>query len=144
MFLHFHTDDRKSFMLFTLMDSTNRIIHLGCAKFSQLTLLADAPPFVVDGAMTLVVIDRDDDRNKLLNRAVEWCEINSREDLKRQILQNTVPRKRIVCHETGENFPSVNAACRAHGVAYGQLSSHLKKMVGYRTVKGRTYSTVEV
>lgn len=50
------------------------------------------------------------------------------------------PRKQnVICNETGETWDTAVAASRAHGLSYSQLSNHLNRKPGYKTVKGRTY-----
>lgn len=46
----------------------------------------------------------------------------------------------IVCNETGETFPTLADAARAHGIGAGNLSNHLNHKPGFRSLRNRTYS----
>lgn len=53
------------------------------------------------------------------------------------------PKYQVVqCDQTGETWPNINAACKAHNLTYSALFNHLKRKPGYKSVKGRTYSRV--
>ncbi len=61
-------------------------------------------------------------------------------DLARQRLANATAV--IECLDTGEKWPTLAEAARAHGLGAGNLSKHLRGAAGFNTVKGRRYRRV--
>lgn len=60
-------------------------------------------------------------------------------------LYKPAPRrnKLIKCENTGQVFNTQNEACAAHGINAGQLSQHLKRHKGYKTIRGLVFSYCE-
>lgn len=48
----------------------------------------------------------------------------------------------VLCEQTGERWPTIVAAAKAHGVAASALSNHLNRKPGHKSVHGRTYRRV--
>lgn len=52
------------------------------------------------------------------------------------------PFNRVRCIETGVVYSSANACCAAMNIAQSQLSQHLRRMAGFKSVKGHTFEIV--
>jgi hypothetical protein len=142
MFLFFENSNyKKTWCAYTLTDCNQRIRHIGVVTFRNLTMLADIPD-LPEGQIMLNVIDTDEDRLKLLNRAVQWCEKQNRDDLSRSLCMQK-PKETgqpIICNETGERYRSVRECCIRTGNSEQSMYKHLKKMIGYSSLKGLTFT----
>jgi hypothetical protein len=49
---------------------------------------------------------------------------------------------RIRCEQTGQEFRNAAEAAKLLGINAAQLSQHLRRMPGYKSIKGMTFSTV--
>lgn len=146
MFLKIPQDYKKLYAYYILSNESGSTIAVGIVPYAELTMLTGQtiPP---EGAF-LTVIDTDEDRYKLANRAIS--DLPKRDAAKFQwVIRETVigwqkgkrtDARPIKCNETGETFKSANAAATAHNVNYIQLLNHLNGKIGFKTVKGRTYS----
>lgn len=52
------------------------------------------------------------------------------------------PFHRVRCVETGIVYNSANECCKSMGIAQSALSQHLRRMSGFKTVKGHTFEKV--
>lgn len=48
----------------------------------------------------------------------------------------------IICNETLERFDTASDVVKAHQISPSALSNHLNGKIGFKTVKGRTYSRI--
>jgi hypothetical protein len=136
----------NQFAFYTLTDAAGICCHAGVVPFTQLCALTDLPdPAGIAGKFYMSIISTDEDRLKLMNRAIGWCDDQKNPALRDRLLNAykiSILNKReraVICNETGERFKSATACSVAHGLTYGALLNHLKKRQSHNTVKGRTY-----
>lgn len=53
-----------------------------------------------------------------------------------------LPTAAVVCNETGDYFPNARQAAEWAGTGEGNMSNHLKRIRGVRTLAGRTFRYV--
>ena len=99
-----------------------------------------------------VMIDQNEDWQKVCMSLQSYIDNNHpgeeklRADLMKEI--RNVNRKlrgnakKVLCEDTGEEFTSAIECSRIKQLTYNQLLMHLRRMPGYRTVKGNTYRYV--
>lgn len=140
---------RNEWVFFTITDATGAVVKVGIVPFIDL-MQADGFEHADDNDAYLNVLDSDEDRMKLLNRAQAvvinrgWRKMEYRlhEVFQAWNRKTHARSKAVKCNETGQRWDSVNQCVKDTGVAYTQLHNHLKGQVGHRTVKGLTYKYV--
>lgn len=147
MFIEIKAEYQKGFALYKLTDTAGALLHIGVTSFGKVMGIPDAPAGLlpVGGVAYLTVLQVSPDYLKLLQIGFNKANDAQRPDLAArlramfQASSKTIIANRVRCLDTGEEFDSVSAAAKAHELSYSALTSHLKEMKGYKSVKGRRY-----
>lgn len=136
---------RQQFAAYTLTDSTGKLLFVGVAKLTDILSLPGS--FGLPPVVNIIISTPQPDLMRAANDALLIATDANRNDLV-ESLKKTVdaiqrPPKRagrpIECIETGERFFSTTGAAEAHSASYSALQKHLRGLIGYKTVKGKTY-----
>lgn len=124
---------------------TAKVEYVGMCLMSQLFSIPDAfanSAFIKMFPDGHPVILRVDDVFKIKAEAIkrQAILINDHQLYKIMALGRFGRSAPIICNETGETFPTLADAARAHGIAAGNLSNHLNHKPGFRSLRNRTYS----
>lgn len=135
----------KRWVVYILYDArTAAPVFVGHCKLTQMFAFPDARRDMgsnfPDAFIFRVTDDCPDRSTAARAHGVRVRENGIIKELARQRL--SVASSVIECVETGEKWPSVVEAARAHGLGAGNLSNHLRGSAGFNTVKGKTYRRI--
>lgn len=143
MFLLIPPNFKNLWAYYHLLSADYEIMNVGVVKFSELTQINDNVP---EPGYYISVIDTDEDRYKLANRAISDIAQRGKPSLQWTIQGIATAWKKegraahpVICVETSELFDSANAAATAKKLSYSQLINHLNGKIGFKTVKGNRY-----
>lgn len=141
---------KNLWFFYTLTNSVGKILTVNVVRFIELTAVEDF--FNPDGGDTYItIIDQDEDRLKLLNRANGWViekghkamQYKLHEIFKRWHKQKHGNARSVMCVETGQKWASARDCAVEQSVSYSQLVNHINGLPGFRTVKGHTYRRLD-
>lgn len=148
MFMTLNTKQLKDqYAAYTLTDLSGKVLFVGVSKLSNILALPYAPEKLPEN-VNIIISEPKDDLMKAANTALYIAQNANRVDLVEGLtrLMNAIQRpprrngRPVFCVETGERFFSVYAAAKAHKLTYSAILNHLKRLPGFKTVKGRTYT----
>lgn len=131
-------------VFYFVLNNSGQVVNINIDRFNNMTNLSDVD---LKNGSALSVVDQDTDVLKLINRAynivneraltsMQW-KVN---EISKRIMKPAHGNARpVMCETTGEIFDSVLQCSNEHSVSYAQLNKHLKRMTGYKSVKGKTY-----
>lgn len=138
-------DIEKTWVVYILYNAvTAAPVFVGHCKLNQLFALPDARRDMGAGMPEAVILRVTDECADVAAAArahrVRVQETGIAVDLARYRMKRVTSL--IECVETGEKWPTIVDAARAHGLGAGNLSNHLRGAPGFNTVKGKTYRRV--
>ena len=143
MFLKIPSNFKNLWVYYHLMDCDYRITNVGISKFCEMMQINDIVP---EQGYYISIIDTDEDRYKLANRAISDISERGKPSLQWTIKgiasawqKEGRAARPVICIETSETFDSANATATAKKLSYSQLINHLNGKIGFKTVKGNHY-----
>ena len=129
-----------SWCVYTLKDSTGKIIFIWSAKLSSALSILEArsnPHLNLEVVMTFEILGIFPTQTDARNAMVEWLRQNFYPSLNRTVrLGHYNP---VRCIETLQVWPSQAECARQLGLNQGQLSQHLRRSPGFKTIRGLTF-----
>lgn len=128
---------KNCYVGYVITNSENNVISANIEHYTQLLTINTHTPVHIN------IIMQNEDRLKLYNNFKKWCMDNKYNSVFQVNVRELLEKDcRVLCVTTGEIFKNPSAASQQHELSYPQLHKHLKKHVGYKTVKGKTYKYV--
>lgn len=113
------------------------------SKVSHLTTLADAvknPDFNRTANYYLAITSYQPDKVTAYNVVSAWMKLHGMPAL--NLTQWVNRRNPVQCVQTGVVYNSASDAAKALGINQSQLSQHLRRNPGYKTIRGMTFINV--
>lgn len=120
------------------------LLYIGAAKINDIFTFKDLlknPTFEIDQSYQINVLSKYErlmDAKNAVGAAVRTLNDHRIPPLN---FTNYQRRNRmIICDQTGVQYRSQVECARTHGINQGQLSKHLSREPGFRSIKGLTFS----
>jgi hypothetical protein len=133
------------YYVYTLQTDTGAVVYVGCGRLKQILTFKDvcgSPDYDPSAAYILTAISSHvryvDAYNAVCRYILELGKtplLNFGRALNRE-------RRMVLCEQTGQTFASAAEAAKLLGLPAGNLSRHLAKQSGYKTVRGLTFKYV--
>lgn len=129
--------------VYTLTNEAGDIIFIWPNKISNALSLRDAmsnPHFDKTRPVKFSIIGFYDTQRDAQNAMGAWMRYNTMPPLNRTVRFSHYCM--VQCDQTGQVYRNQTEAARMLGINQAQLSQHLRRASGYKTVKGLTFSLV--
>lgn len=134
---------QTAYVCYALTDLNNNVFKINVEKYADIFKIYNIPDHIEE--FNLYILVENHSFVKCIDQGFKWCHDNNMLHLKPQLdlrlkeLSTQSSKRKIRCIETGEEFESIASASRKKGLSNPQLSNHLKRTKGFKTVKGHTY-----
>lgn len=136
-------DAINSWCIYTLHDLNKKLIFVFTSKLSTVCSLRDVisnPAFDVNATYTFTIAQIYNTQTEAHNALYQYVQMFGMPELNKTVRFNRFGKVR--CNETGQIWRNQNDCAKTLGINQGQLSLHLRRSPGYKTIKGLTFTNV--
>ena len=135
------------YYVYSVHDATDRVVYVGHDFISSIvnfeTLKRD-PSFDVKQTYSILITAHCQTLAEARGKAIEYMRQLCGSDTPIFNMTAALNRRRAVkCDQTGEIYQSAAAACVALRVPHSNMSQHLARRKGHKSIKGQTFSYAE-
>lgn len=133
----------NSWCIYTLHDAAGKLAFVWHCKLSNVCSLKDAmvnPAFNMNEEYTLTIAQIYKTQREASNAATAYMQLYGMPELNKTIRFHRYSQ--VKCDQTGKVWRNQRACAIELGLNQAQLSQHLRRAAGYKSIKGLTYSNV--
>ena len=145
--LVFNPRDASEYYVFSLHSAEGEVLYVGydlMADIVSFKTLRKNPAFKDDQLYSIVIVGKGETQLVAHEKAVEYRKAMCGLKLPEFNMTASINRRMAVtCDQTGEVWRTAREACAALGIPTSNMSQHLNRTKGHRSVHGKTFSYVE-
>lgn len=137
----YNTD--KDFCVYYLLTPEQKILFVWYSKISNAMSIIHAkanPAFDKNQQFSFHIYAIYKDQRQAINGMGEFFKLYGMPELNKTVTYNR--RTKVQCVETGVIYNSQYECAKLEGLNQAQLSQHLRRNPGYKTIKGHTYKNL--
>ena len=130
----------QKFIVYTISDSKDEIVFINSdqyCRYSRLDGFLNNPEVDENEEYTINFVAIFDEENLAKDYIYNFMRRNSMPRANKMIA--FLGRRGVMCLNDGRTWESQTKCAEGEGISQSQLNKHLRGLVGYRTVKGKTY-----
>ncbi len=120
-----------------------KIIFIWATKLATIVSLKDVltnPAFDIEEKYFFSVVGTYETQKEALNAMGNYMTKHGMPDLNKTIRWNRYTK--VICHQTGVTYANQTECAKKLGLNQSQLSQHLRRAKGFRSIKGLSFSNI--